>query len=339
MTRAAIAIASATGCHACETTILDIHHGINDLTRWAEIRYWPYLLGSEPADLESAGRLDAAFFTGAIATEADRVLAEALRAAADRLVAVGACAAYGGLPGLRNIAASHAETSEVSKTLETSEVSADQEPLPDALALPPSEPAVRSLDAVVPVDAYVPGCPAPQNLLWAALAACVCDGIADSRVSFAAARLPDEVIRPILSGNGPPPRATFAGEKAVCASCSRLKEEKRFKEVKRPHQAYEATGRCLLEQGLICDGIATREGCGGLCTGVGVPCRGCYGKAPAVYDPGAKMVSAISSTFETERPEEIQRIADRFVDMTGTFYRYTLPAQCTLLGGGRDLKT
>jgi F420-non-reducing hydrogenase small subunit len=337
LTQSAIAIAAATGCHACETTILDIHHGINDLTRWAEIRFWPYLLGSDPANLGSAGRLDVAFFTGAIATDADRALAVALRAASDRLVAVGACAAFGGLPGLRNIAPGLAETSEVSKTLETSEVSAGQPPLPDALALPPPEPAVRSLDAVVPVDAYVPGCPVPENLLWAALSACIPDGIADSRVSFAAARLPEEITRPILSGNGPPPGATFAGEKAVCASCSRVKEEKRFTDVKRPHQAYDAAGRCLLEQGLICDGIATREGCGGLCTGVGVPCRGCYGKAPAAYDPGAKMVSAISSTFETERPDEIQRIADRFVDMTGTFYRYTLPAQCMLLGGGRDL--
>jgi F420-non-reducing hydrogenase small subunit len=70
---------------------------------------------------------------------------------------------------------------------------------------------------------------------------------------------------------------------------------------------------------------------GGLCTGVGQPCRGCFGKAEAVYDPGAKMVSAISSTFASENKAEIEQMAADLVDLSGTFYRYTLATQCALL--------
>lgn len=323
MSKPTIAIVSASGCHACETTMLDIHYGVNALNRWADIRFWPFVLGSSMADLERIDHLDVCFFSGAIATGSDRAMADMLREKCDRLVAVGACAAYGGMPGLKNL-----------KNPATADP-ADESDLPEELALPEQENRVRALEGVVGVDrvdAVVPGCPAPVNLVWAAVSALVCGGEADARITYTAARLPEEIVRPILSGLGPPSGAIFAGEKAVCASCSRTKEEKRFKAVKRPYHRYESGGRCLLEQGLICQGIATREGCGGLCTGVGVPCRGCYGKPPATFDPGAKMVSAISSTFETEKPAEIRKIADDFVDMTGCFYRYTLPSQCMLLG-------
>ena len=122
-----------------------------------------------------------------------------------------------------------------------------------------------------------------------------------------------------------------AHHKAVCASCSRVKEEKKFKAAIRPYEKYEEIGRCLLEQGLVCMGIATREGCGGLCTGVGQPCRGCFGKAEAVYDPGAKTVSAISSTFNADKKPQVEEMAAVFQDLSGTFYRYTAATQCALL--------
>ena len=148
---------------------------------------------------------------------------------------------------------------------------------------------------------------------------------------FPSVRFPFFAAEAIASGVLPPPGTTFAGEKAVCASCSRVKEEKKFGGCKRSYEAYQETGRCLLEQGLVCQGVATQEGCGGLCTGVGVPCRGCFGKAPAIFDAGAKMVTAIASTFDTANAEEITGLVDGFVDLAGTLYRYSLPAQCSLL--------
>ena len=63
----------------------------------------------------------------------------------------------------------------------------------------------------------------------------------------------------------------------------------------------------------------------------GAPCRGCFGKAGNIYDPGAKLVSAISSTFDSEDPKELAAIVKDMVDLTGTFYRYTAPSQCILV--------
>jgi F420-non-reducing hydrogenase small subunit len=184
---------------------------------------------------------------------------------------------------------------------------------------------------VVAVDHAIPGCPPTQSLLWAAVQALVSRGRSPARISYAAGRLPQPMAEAIAGGVLPPRGSTFAGEKAVCGSCSRVKEEKRFTGSKRPYQEYEVTGRCLLEQGLVCQGVATQEGCGGLCTGAGVPCRGCFGKAPATLDPGAKMVGAIASTFEAAKADEVDALVDGFVDLAGTFYRYSLPAQCALL--------
>ena len=41
-------------------------------------------------------------------------------------------------------------------------------------------------------------------------------------------------------------------------------------------------------------------------------------------------MSAISSTFDTEKPDEVAKIVGDMVDLSGTFYRYTLASQCLL---------
>jgi len=42
-------------------------------------------------------------------------------------------------------------------------------------------------------------------------------------------------------------------------------------------------------------------------------------------------VAAISSTIDSSDAEEIARLAEDFVDLAGTFYRYLLPSQCLLM--------
>ncbi|MBI5250788.1 MAG: hypothetical protein HY912_14955, partial [Desulfomonile tiedjei] len=224
--------------------------------------------------------------------------------------------AFGGLPGLINLAP------------ETLDASKDTQEDP---GLPNTEAVISALSGAVTVDYFLPGCPPTQGLLWAALQSLLCEGEAPSRISFAISRLPEAMGLSVSSGLLPPSGSVFGGEKAVCASCSRVKEEKKFSAFQRAYQINPDSGRCLLEQGLICQGLATREGCGGVCTAVGVGCRGCFGKPEAVFDPGGKMVSAISSTFDSADASEIEEISSKFVDLSGTFYRYTLPAQCALM--------
>lgn len=317
-----VAIFAASGCRGCEHAILNIHHQVQSLSQWVDIVFWPYLLGSGQQEFDALASVDVCFFTGAITTAAERGMAEQMRNKTDMLVACGACAAFGGLPGLANLKKDDCIGLQ-SAPCETGDG--------DPPLLPELEHRVYALDQVVPVDYVIPGCQPTQSLLWAGIQALACGPRSQCKLSFTTSRLPVRIAQAVTAGIAPPTGACFAGDKAVCASCSRVKEEKKFKAAIRPYETYEASGRCLLEQGLICMGISTREGCGGLCTGVGLPCRGCFGKAEAVYDPGAKMVSAISSTFTSDTKVEVEQMISKMQDLSGTFYRYTLASQCALL--------
>lgn len=322
MPKRTLAVYTATGCSACEYGILDVHYQVSSLTPWAEVVFWPHLLGGDWNDLETVDRIDVCIFAGALATLADREAAARLREKSDIMIACGACAAFGGLPGLNNL--------RPKPTNEPSEAQSSEGPPP----LPATTPLVSGLQGVGDIDYVIPGCPPPQNLLWAAIQAVLCGGEPPARISFSASRLPEPIASAIAAGVLPNKGSVFGGEKGVCASCSRRKEEKKFSAVYRPHELDPDSGRCLLEQGLICQGIATREGCGGACTAVGAGCRGCFGKAENVFDAGAKMVSAISSTFDTTDPRIVKSLAEKFVDPAGTFYRYTLAEQCVLMSAG-----
>jgi hypothetical protein len=73
------------------------------------------------------------------------------------------------------------------------------------------------------------------------------------------------------------------------------------KKVKKFYRTYEIIPEpklCLLEQGLLCQGVATRGGCSAPCPQANMPCTGCYGPPEGVIDQGAKLVSAIASIID-----------------------------------------
>ena len=116
---------------------------------------------------------------------------------------------------------------------------------------------------------------------------------------------------------------------AVCAAAATEKtkpEKPLIKEYKRPHEIIMDPEKCLLSQGLLCLGPATRSACDSACINANMPCTGCMGPTSRVLDFGAKALSAVTSILDSNDEKEIAAAMDQIVDPTGTFYRYSLPA-------------
>ncbi len=170
------------------------------------------------------------------------------------------------------------------------------------LTLPKFYDTVRTLAQVVPVEYFIPGCPPVKEQVEA-------------------------VIQAVVEGNLPAPGSVVgASDKTVCDNCTRIREEKRIHNFYRPYQIVPDPSRCLLEQGIICAGPATRGGCGAPCVSVNMPCRGCYGPPPNVVDQGGKLLSALASIIDSQDPAEIERVANAIPDVLGTCYLFGLPA-------------
>ena len=163
------------------------------------------------------------------------------------------------------------------------------------------------------MDYTIPGCPPEPHQIWTVLQA---------------------VVAALTQGADLPPGGSVigAGETAVCQECQRQKDEKTIERFYRPYELLPETDLCLLEQGLMCMGPATRSGCGGLCPQVGMGCRGCYGPMAGVQDQGAKMMTAIASVLDVGGPgqelaeieQQLDEVMDSIVDPAGTFYRFSM---------------
>ncbi len=132
----------------------------------------------------------------------------------------------------------------------------------------------------------------------------------------------------VLQGqaNLPPKRSVIgAGNSTVCDDCPRQRNVKSIKAFRRIQDLENPDPNlCLLEQGIPCNGPATRSGCGSLCPQAGAQCIGCYGPAEGVLDYGSRLISAFSSVIDSVDPNEIERILDGIPDPVGQFYRFNL---------------
>ena len=183
-----------------------------------------------------------------------------------------------------------------------------------AIHIPKFYPVLRTLDQVVPVDYYMPGCPPESHQIAAVI---------------------DLVIQ-VLQGKAslPPKGATIgAGGSTVCDDCPRQRNVKTIKQFTRIQAIDADPNLCLLEQGIPCNGPATRSGCGALCPQAGAQCIGCYGPAEGVLDYGARLMTAFASVIDSNDPDEIEHILDGIPDPAGQFYRFNLAG--SLLRAGK----
>lgn len=313
-----LAIYWAFSCGGCEIAAVNLQEKLLELDAHFEIAFCPCLLDTKTHDVEAMpdGALTLTLFNGAIRTTENEEMAKLLRRKSQLMVAYGSCSAHGSIPALSNLHTrdAHLRTNYLegpSLDNEAGILPRTQTAVPEGmLELPGFYPTVKTLSHIVDVDYFLPGCPPETHQIW-------------------------NVVESLIHGRPlPPPHSVIgAGQSSVCHECSRKKQDKAVKQFHRTYEIIPDRDTCLLEQGIVCMGIATRDGCGGLCPAVNMPCSGCYGPPEGVPDQGAKMISALGSVLdlggysglsETELVAKTDAIVEAVPDQAGSFYRYTL---------------
>lgn len=322
MEKPKIAMYWCASCGGCEEATVDIAEKILDLSELVDIVFWPVALDFKKEDVEKLpdGSITASLINGGIRLTEHEEMVKLLRRKSKLVVAYGACSAWGGVPGLANLYDIKEVLSRV--YLEVPSIENPEKITPKAkapirlgdetieLELPEVLPRLLPLDRVIEVDYYIPGCPPTPEVTWKA-------------------------VETLLSGKLPPKGSVLgASDRALCHECplNETKPEKLLiKELKRPHKTEIDPEKCLLAQGLLCLGPATRGGCGALCINARMPCTGCFGPLDGIIDYGAKALSAIASIVDYKSEEELEKVFDELPDPVGVLYRYYLAA--SKLGG------
>ena len=286
-------------CGGCEVTILDIGEPLLDLLPALEFVHMPVIMDhkiygqtgeKEQAEIPEA---DVGIITGSIRNEENRTLAKEMRSRVNFLIAMGSCAAYGGVPALAN----QFQVEEIYQRVYQGNSTTDPGQTPSE-GLPPLLDRVYTVSEVVDVDLTLPGCPTTPDMFVGAL-------------------------MHLLEG------APFELEsKSVCDQCPTIREKKAVSSLKRPLEPVEGVGqplesvRCFMEQGFLCQGPATRAGCGGMnggaprCVRAYMPCRGCFGPLNDTANPMVDMMGAISTIGLN--PREIPDRAAQFNRFSGS---------------------
>jgi F420-non-reducing hydrogenase small subunit len=216
---------------------------------------------------------DVGLISGGIRSEEHKQLAQEMRKKCKVLISLGSCACFGGIPALNNLYT----TDEILHKVYRDSVSTEANGIPNE-QIPPLTDRVYALHEVVKVDAYLPGCPTTPEMVAGALLA-------------------------LLAGK---PLPTLPS-KSVCDECPTKREKKSVSTLKRRFEDPEFTPgapltemRCLMEQGYLCLGPATRAGCGGSdgnprCIRAYMPCEGCFGPLSEKANPMVDMMGALSS--------------------------------------------
>lgn len=328
----------AAGCGGCDVAIVDLCEDVLKVVEIADIVFWPCATDFKYKDVKSYedGYIDVCLFNGAIRNSEQEELAHLLRAKSKILIAFGACACFGGIPGLANLTSKdeifetvYQDTpstcnpnfvrpkektivpgTEHKKGLLEKLLGSKERTTGYELTLPAFYDEVFFLNEKVEVDYYLPGCPPTTDLVRA-------------------------VVTALAEGNLPPKGSVIGGTKTLCDECQKetgreKKKRRSVERIYRPHEIKADPTKCLLDQGIICLGPATRSGCGAKCIKANMPCQGCMGPTQATIDQGAGYASMLHSILglDEERglsEEDTRSLIGQIKDPIGTFYRFTLP--------------
>jgi F420-non-reducing hydrogenase small subunit len=318
-----IAVYWASSCGGCEIALVNLHHKLLEVSDNFDIIFCPAIMDIKYNEIKMLPdkEIFISFFNGAIRNSENEEFAHILREKSKILIAYGSCAYEGCIPGMANFSTK----AELLKTIYLDNPSIDnpEKIIPSVeyqtkegiLDMPLIMESVKTLNDVVDVDYFIPGCPPEPKQIW-------------------------NIFQTLIKGDSLPPLKSILGStnSSVCEECKREKEEKKIKQFYRIYEIIPDMQKCLLEQGIVCMGIATRGGCDALCPKANMPCIGCYGPPEGVFDQGGKMIAALGSILdigdiknidEKEIFRRTNAIIGSIPDLMGTFYKFSQP--CSLL--------
>ena len=311
MPKPKVAICGFTSCGGCDEAVVDLNADILKVTDAVDIIFWPVVMDFKYHHIEKMadGEITLSIINGGVRDSEQEKNAKLLRKKSKLVIAFGACACFGGTPGLANLKSKEEIFQWVYHDAPTIVNPNKNEPqtvtkINDAeVTLPEFYKEVYTLDQIIDVDYYLPGCPPLPDLILNA-------------------------VNAVLEGKLPPKGSTLLPPKALCNECERnsTKPEKlAMKEIKRIHEIEAAPDKCFLMQGVLCMGPATRAGCKSVCININMPCRGCFGPVDG-GEQGTKFLSAFASLLDAKTDEELEKIMEGVIDPAGYLYRFTLPS-------------
>jgi F420-non-reducing hydrogenase small subunit len=298
-------------CGGCEESIVDLAEDILTVIENVDIVLWPVAMDFKKEDVMKMPdkSIAASLINGAVRTSEHEEMVKMLRQKSIYIIAHGSCASTGGIPGLANQFKREDILKYVYEDCPTNQNSEKNYPSPIFqengfdLTIPVFRNMVRSLDQVIEVDYYLPGCPPTPKII-------------------------KDAVFALLENKLPPKGTVLSPDIALCNECPRRDTKPTdltIKEFKRPHLTEMKPDLCLLAQGILCMGPATRSGCEALCIKGNMPCTGCFGGTSRIKDYGAKILSSIAATVAAKTEKEIDETLAGIPDPVGTFYRYGLP--------------
>jgi len=284
--RVPVATTWLQSCSGCHIALLDLHEELLDVLSAIDIQYSPIV------DVKEVPNTDVGIVEGSVGNQDNTEMLLKFRARSKTLVAFGTCACFGGIPGLRNL---FTREELLRRGYIETESTVDGR-VPAGPELPALEQYVRPLNQLVQVDYYIPGCPPLPSTIKNTLVALVTGGKPEVK------------------------------KRNLCEECDRTKKKLLVASrdfvtdaVVSPHELDNIDrSLCFLEQGVLCMGPATCEGCGARCLAGNMPCRGCMGPPPHALEQGAKSINALSAIL----PAGGLMFNE---DVVGVGYRYSLP--------------
>ena len=279
-----LATMGMAGCSGCHIAILDIGVKLLDLLENVEIVYSSVLVDTKNP---IPPNIDVALVEGSVRTDHDREMALEMRKQARLVVALGSCSCFGGVNGLANLFGGEQGMEYVYRqTLTMAQKLIPSEDVPHIL------PDNLRLSDVIKVDFMIPGCPPdPEETA--------------------------QILQTLISGGTP-----TLSSKSICDECPRKERITTPPSQLRRSYLPPEPDKCLLAQGFLCMGPATRAGCHAACPSHGVPCTGCRGPSETVWDQGVAMLDALAALAGDGQAGE--KLSDLPLPrLAGTFARFT----------------